>query len=148
MAKPTFETFIAEERERLQKAKKDLLSKRQEIDDELRAADRELHAIAAYEQAKQGKGSFAALRARRPRDSSGPRVPRGSRDQLKTQIVALVKQHPEGLVSDQINQSLSASDAKAKASIAAVLSLLKKDGTLHQEQRRGPYFVPPNEEAA
>jgi hypothetical protein len=50
-----------------------------------------------------------------------------------------VSKHPEGLAADQINQSMNATDPKQKQQIANVLSLLKKEGALHQEQRRGPY---------
>jgi hypothetical protein len=139
MVKPTFETFIAEERERLQKAKEDLLSKRQEVDEQLTAADRELQAIAAYEQAKQGKFPFREPRTRKPKDSAGPRAPRGSREQLKSRIVELVKQHPTGLTSRQITDALDSTVAKQ---LPNLLSLMKKEGALAQEGRGGPYSIP------
>jgi hypothetical protein len=135
MAK-TFETFITEERERLQKVREDCLSKRAEIDEQIAAADRELYAINAYEQAKQGKLPTEP-RARKPR-ASGDRAPRGSREALKNQIVALLKRHPEGMVSSQIT---AAFPDQVKA-IPNLLNLMKKDGVLHQEARRGPYSLP------
>jgi hypothetical protein len=137
MAK-TFEQFVEEERARLTKTREECLAKRQEIDEEIAAVDRELDAIAAYEQVKRGKASTLSQQPR-ARRTSGARAPRGSREHLKNQIIELVSKHPEGLVSDQINRSLNITDPKQKQQLATVLALLKKEGALHQEQRRGPY---------
>jgi hypothetical protein len=123
----------------VQKAREDLLAKRAEIDEQLLALDRRLYAAQTYQAALEGKLPTAEPRTRKPRESSGPRAPRGSREQLKARIIDLVKRHAEGLVSDQINQALNATDPKKRQQIANVLAVLKKDGVLHQEQRRGPY---------
>jgi hypothetical protein len=133
------EAVIEKEVADVQKAREELLAKREEIDNELLSLDRRLHAAQTYQAALQGKLPTAEPRTRRPRESSGPRARRGSREHLKNQIVELVSKHPAGLAADEINQSLDATDPKQKQQIANVLSLLKKEGALHQEQRRGPY---------
>ena len=133
------EAVIEKEFAEVQKAREELLAKREEIDQELLVLERRLYAAQTYQAALQGKLPTAEPRTRKPRESSAPRARRGSREQLKTQIVDLVRQHPTGLATDQINQSLNATDSKQKQQIANVLSLLKKDGLLRQEQRRGPY---------
>lgn len=138
MAK-TFETFIAEERERINKEREGLLAKRAEIDQQIAASDRELAAITAYEQVKQGKAIQGHLPLQaRTRRASGVRAPRGAREEIKRKIIDLVREHPEGLVSSQIAEALP----DYAKQIPNVLSILKKDGALHQEARRGPYYIP------
>jgi hypothetical protein len=58
------------------------------------------------------------------------------------ELLELISQHPDGLTADQINQSLHATDKKDKQAIANLLANMKKEGALHQEQRRGSYVVP------
>jgi hypothetical protein len=135
----TLEALIEKEFAEVQKAREALIAKREEIDQELLALDRRLYAAQTYQAALQGKLPTGEPRTRKPREKSAQRGRRGSREQLKSQIVDLVRQHPTGLAADQINQSLNATDPKLKQQIANVLSLLKKDGLLRQEQRRGPY---------
>ncbi len=135
------EAAIERELAEVQKVRQELLAKREEIDKELLTLDRRLRAAHTYQAALQGKLPTAEHRPRKPRETSGPRAPRGSREQLRTQIVELVRQHPTGLAADQINESLNATDTKHKQQIANVLSILKKDGVLRQEQRRGPYIA-------
>jgi hypothetical protein len=138
--KQTPETTFQEWRTQFSKQREDLLAKRAEIDEQIAEIDKELHAIHAYEQAKAGRG-FRPQTERKPRAPS-TRAPRGSREELKTKIIDVLKNHQEGLVSDQINQALGATEQKEKQQIANVLSLMKKDGMLHQEARRGPYSLP------
>jgi hypothetical protein len=135
----TLEALIEKEFAEVQKAREELLAKREEIDEQLLVLERRLYAAQTYQAALQGKLSAAEPRTRKPREAAGPRGRRGSREQLKSQIVDLVRQHPEGLAADQINQSLKAGDPKQRQQIANLLSLLKKDGILRQGQRRGPY---------
>jgi hypothetical protein len=135
----TLEALIEKEFAEVQKAREELLAKREEIDQQLVALDRRLYAAETYKAVLEGKLPAAEPRTRKPREASGPRGRRGSREQLKSRIVDLVRQHPTGLAADQINQSLNATDPKQKQQIANVLSLLKKDGLLRQEHRRGPY---------
>jgi hypothetical protein len=141
MAKPTFETFIQEERERLAKTREALLAKRAEIDDQLSAADRELYAITAYEQAKQGKLP-TAQGPRKPRAPS-TRAPRGERGKLREQIKELVASFSDGLAPEGIMQELGADTEQTKRPIHAALNAMKNDGTLSQERKRGPYKLAP-----
>jgi hypothetical protein len=133
------EAAIEKEFAEVQKAREEILAKREELDKELVELDRRLYAAQTYQAALQGKLPTAGPRTRTTRESSGPRARRGSREQLRTQIVDLVRQHASGLAADQINQSLNATDPKQKQQIANVLSLLKKDGLIRQDHRRGPY---------
>jgi hypothetical protein len=137
----TLEALIEKEFAEVERAREELLAKRDEIDQELAALERRRYAAQSYKDALEGKLPAAEPRARRTREAPAPRGRRGSREQLRGQIVDLVRQHPEGLTADQINRSLNATDPKQKQQIANVLSLLKKDGILRQEQRRGPYIA-------
>jgi hypothetical protein len=103
------ETVIEREVAEVQKAREDLLAKRAEIDEQLLALDRRLYAAQTYQAALEGKLPTVEPRTRKPRESSGPRAPRGSREQLKAQIIEVVKRHPDGLVSDQIGGSTNGS---------------------------------------
>jgi hypothetical protein len=69
---------------------------KREIDQELDAIQRELNAIAAYEQAKGGKPGRAAKRApaKRPAKRAAPRARRGEKRQA---VLDVVQQHPEAV---------------------------------------------------
>jgi hypothetical protein len=112
-----------------------LLAKRAEIDGQLEALDLRIRAAEIYRATREGRFSLPAS-GRKTRASS-TRAPRGSREQLKRQILDLLKQHPEGLVSNQICASLP----EGAKQIPNVLSVMKKDGVLDQEARRGPYRI-------
>ena len=135
----TLESLIEKEFQEVQKTREDLLAKRAEIDEQLVALDLRIRAAENYRATLQGRFNPTAPKSRKPRESSsGSRAPRGSREALKNQIVALLKQHPEGMVSSQIT---AAFPDQVKA-IPNLLNLMKKDGVLHQEARRGPYSLP------
>ncbi len=138
---PTFATYIAREREEIQKGREDLLAKRREIDEKLQSLDRRWEAAEAYEATLRGKPAPKAHAAR------APGAPRGKRGERRAELLDLIRQHPDGLTADQINHSLNATDKRDKQAIANLLANMKKEGTLHQEQRRGPYIVPTNEAA-
>jgi Skp family chaperone for outer membrane proteins len=136
----TLESLIEREFEQVGKEREDLMAKRAEIDDALRALDRRLEAAANYKATLEG--TFTRRTAeRRPRARSSTRAPRGARAELRTRIIDLIKQFPDGLTAEGINNELQATDPKEKQKIANVLSLMKQDGQITQEQRRGPYKV-------
>jgi hypothetical protein len=137
----TLEAVIEKEFQEVEKARQELLAKRKEIEEQLKALDLRLQAAINYRATLEGKFS-APRQERKSRESTGSRAPRGTRDRVKQRILELMKQHPEGLASDQISSALGATEAKQKQQIANLLSLLKKDGALHQEARRGPYALP------
>jgi hypothetical protein len=134
-------SLIEKEFQDVEKERQELMAKREEIEEQLRALDRRLQAAINCRATLEGKFP-APTRQRKPRETTGTRAPRGSRDQVKRRILDLMKQHPDGLVSDQINSALGTTDPKQRQRIANLLSLLKKDGELHQEARRGPYSLP------
>jgi hypothetical protein len=129
------QSLIEKEYQEVQKAREELLAKRAEIDEQLEALDLRIRAAEIYRATLEGRFSPPAS-ARKTRASS-TRAPRGSREELKKQILDLLKQHPEGLVSNQITVALP----RGAKQIPNVLSVMKKDGVLDQEARRGPYRV-------
>ena len=139
----TLEALIEKEFENVKKEREDLLAKRQEIEKQLEALDRRLLAAQNYQATLQGKLPLAEPRSRRPRESSGPRAPRGSREALKNQMVDHIKKHPEGLVTSQI-----AAAFPEVQGLGNILSLLKKEGRIHQDAKRGPYYIASKEAAA
>jgi (p)ppGpp synthase/HD superfamily hydrolase len=134
-----FQDYVEKEFAEVQKARGELLAKRKEIDEQLLELENRLDAAQTYKAMRERKLRAPESRTRRTREAPAARGRRGSREQLKGQIVDLVRQHPQGLAADQINRSLNVTDPKQKQQVANVLSLLKKDGVLRQEQRRGPY---------
>jgi hypothetical protein len=135
----TAEAAIEREFSQVQKTRDDLLAKRAEIDEQLAAIDQRYTNLINARAALQGKFTAPVERKmRKPRQSSGTRAPRGSREELKGKILDLVKQHPDGLVSKQITDTFP---DQAKA-IPNLLNLMKKDNHLHQDARRGPYYIP------
>jgi hypothetical protein len=137
----TLAAYIQREREEIQTAREELLAKRREIDEQLQSLDRRWEAAEAYEAVLRGKPIS------HPRATRAPGAPRGKRGERRAELLDLIRQHPNGLTADQINQFLSATDKKDKQAIANLLANMKKEGTLHQEQRRGPYVAPANEAA-
>jgi hypothetical protein len=134
MAAAHLESVIEKEYQEVEKARKELLAKRAEIDEQLEALNLRILAAENYRATLEGR--FSPPRERKPRATS-TRAPRGSREELKKQIVDLLKQHPEGLVSNQITAAIP----EGTKQIPNVLSLMKKEGLLHQEARRGPYAI-------
>ena len=137
----TLATYMQREREEIQTAREDLLAKRKEIDEQLQSLDRRWEAAEAYEAVLRGKPISHA------RATRAPRAPRGKRRERRAELLDLIRQHPDGLTADQINQFLNATDKKNKQAIANLLANMKKEGTLHQEQRLGPYVAPANQAA-
>jgi hypothetical protein len=91
----TFETFITKERERLAKQKEDILAHQEKLAEELAGIEKELAAIAAYEEVKLGRAP-QTRRATKPRASSAPR---GSRRQ---DVLELLQKQQDGLSRGEI----------------------------------------------
>jgi hypothetical protein len=138
MADPTPESVIEREFQEVEKTRESLLAKRAEIDEQLQQVEQRFtnlrNALAALE-GKFTPPTRAPSVKRRPRASSGDRAPRGSREQLKTRISDLLKQHPKGLVANQITTAIPGKG------VPNLLSLMKKEGMISQEARRGPYCI-------
>src|SRR5437588_13090594 len=72
MPEQTFETFIASERERLNRAREVIFNQQHELEGKLAAINNEMHAIDAYEAAKSRKAAPRETGTRRaPRSRSG-----------------------------------------------------------------------------
>ena len=139
----TLEALIEKEFTEVQKAREDLLAKRAEIDKELADLDLRIRAAENYRATLEGKfvapvPLTAGPRSRKPRQEAAPRAARGSREHVKNQIVQLLHEHSEGLVASQITDAL----ADYAKQIPNILSLMKKEGAIHQDARRGPYYIP------
>src|SRR5438105_12612858 len=69
----TFETFIASERERLNKEREAIFNQQHQLESKLAAINNEMRAIDAYEAAKSGKATAPAGRRRAPQGRRGSR---------------------------------------------------------------------------
>jgi hypothetical protein len=120
MDAPTFASFIAEERARLQDAIKAAKAKRQEAQREIEQLEIELTAIAAYDAARK--------------KTTKPRAARGRRGEKREAIRSLIAEHPDGLTRAQLLTAMEAhGDKGAEQSISNALAALKKAGRLTQE---------------
>lgn len=142
----TFEQFVEKERERLTKAKEDALERRQKVEDELTAIDRELDGIEAYELAKQGKLDIHTKperKPRAPRDPNAPKTERKPREAGKrNEILEIIKGEEEGYSRAELIEHLSAKgDKKREQSISNALSTLKKSGALRQDETTKRYIA-------
>ena len=135
MAK-TFETFVQEERERLAKAREDAHAERQAAQDKLDSIERELAAISAYEQVKAGKALRPAPSAN-PAQPPAPALPGGEPQSRKSSTS--LKTTPTALPPRQIIDKLGATERQEKAKTPP--RGMKKNGTLNQEQQRGPIQI-------
>jgi hypothetical protein len=147
MAEHTFETFIANERERLHNERAALYDQQKELEDKLAVINRELVAITAYEAAKQGKAlpsPEAAAKERRPRtqgDASAKRS-RGEGSGLRQQVLDLIRKAGHGgITSSDIVVSLQMDEKAGRQAVANALMALKRDGEIQQAGRRQPYIA-------
>lgn len=107
-----FAKAIAEEKKRIKSAITDLNIKKNKLDKEIASLEKEMSAIQAYEQAKQGKT------VRRSRKTS-----------VRAQILALIKSKPS--TRAEIIEALGFQDEKGKQqTVSNTLSTLKKKGKI------------------
>jgi hypothetical protein len=132
MAKPDMlQASIKQERTRLKKARDKAARKKAEIDGELEAIERELAAIAAYEQARGGKPARAAKRAAGKRATA----PRARRGEKRRAVVDLIKQHPGGLSRGEILNLMGVKgDKSGEQSVSNALSALTKQNLLGRHE--------------
>jgi hypothetical protein len=144
MAEATPESVIEIEFQKVEKTREGLLAKRAEIDEQLQEVDQRFTNLSNALAALQGKftpptrGTRGPSEQRKFRVVSGGRASRGSREALKTRILDLLKQNPTGLISSQIASALP----EGAKQIPNVLSLLKADGKITQDAKRGPWYIP------
>jgi hypothetical protein len=125
-----FAALMEKERERLNKAREDALTRRSGIDNEIAIIDKELMAIAAYEAAKTGKPPRVSKA-----HSTGAR--RGSRQEA---ILAQLQSKPDGLTRGELLEALGLKgDKTGGQSVSNALNNMKKAGKLGQ--RDGKYML-------
>ena len=149
MAEHTFETFIANERERLHNERAALYDQQKELEDKLAVINRELVAITAYEAAKQGKAlpsPEAAAKERRPRtQGDSAKRTRGDGGGLRQQVLDLIRTAGHGgITSGDIVVSLQMDEKAGRQAVANALMALKKEGAIQQAGRRQPYTASEN----
>ncbi len=124
MPEETFEAFVARERERLGREREAIFTEQQALEHKLAAINREFAAIDAYEAAKAGRAPASPPRAGGSRRAAGAR--RGSR---REQLIALIRQHPEGLARKDILERMGLKGNKSgEMSVSNALTALTKGG--------------------
>lgn len=121
----SFEQMIEQERARLGKLREDLRAQQQTIVGQLADIEKELAAIAAYEQAKLG------VPGRQPRAAKGTRVPRGAQ---REEVLALIKASPD-LTRGEIIERLGVKGDKPKEQgVSNALAAMKKAGVIRADE--------------
>lgn len=144
----TFSAFIKKERIRLDRARKDALAKQAEVDSEIESIERELVALAAYQQAAGAPGAHAPAKrgpAKRGPKGSGKaapakraRQPNGRRGAKRLAVLDLIQKNPIGLSRGEILLQMGAKGNKsAEQSVSNALSALKKSAKV--SSREGKY---------
>ena len=132
----TFATFIKKERARLDKARKEALANKAAVDREVASLERELAALAAYQQAK-GAPVRRATAKRGPGKAS--RRP-GRRGEKRQAVLDLIQKNPVGLSRGEIlNQMGVKGNRSAEQSVSNALSALKKSAKVNSRQGK---YVP------
>lgn len=126
----TFESFVENERKRLNKLREDTLAKRAELDDQIANIDRELEAISAYELAKQGK---------LPTASRAPRSTGKRRTGIRAEVLAHIKNAGKINRAGLLEKMGVKGDKSGEQSVSNALSALKRNGDV--KVKDGMYAV-------
>jgi hypothetical protein len=122
MTEQRFADVMRDERERLNKEREAIFNQQQELENKLAAINREMAAIDAYETAKTGKAAAPARQAR----ASGGRT-RARRGSKREQLLALIRQHPDGLARKDILELMGLKgDKSGEMSVSNALTALTK----------------------
>jgi hypothetical protein len=133
MAEETFATFIARDRERLNKEREQIFNEQHELERKLDAVNRELAAIDAYEAAKSGKPLTTAKKARTPRSPA-----QGRRGSKRDALMQTIRQNPDGLTRGEILEKMGLKgDKSGEMSISNALTALTKANQV--SRRDGKY---------
>ncbi len=131
MAQQTFETFIASERERLNKEREAIFTQQQELEQKLAGINNELRAIDAYEAAKSGK--VPARQTTTRRTGKAARTRRGSR---RDELLSLIKQ-AAGLTRSEILEKMGLKGNKSgEMSVSNALTALTKGNQVTRRDRK------------
>ena len=147
MAAVTLESLFEKEFQEAEKTLESLRARREDIEQQIAAAEQRFTNLRNAQAALQGKLIIptAAPKERRKPRAVSTRAPRGAGGELQKRILAVFDQHPNGASAELINQELDATDDAAKKPIAAALFRMKKSGVLLQAARRGAYTLAPPE---
>lgn len=140
----TFASFIQRDRERLNKEREEIFTQQQDLEQRLGTINAELKAIDAYEAVKQGRAlpTEQSRQQRAPRQqTSGARRPRG---EIRTQLLDLIKENPDGLSRGEILERLGGKGNKAmEHSVSNALNNMKKANPPQVGHREdGKYTAP------
>lgn len=132
MAEGTFLDFIERERARLHGEREAIFTQQQELETKLAEINHELTAIDAYEAAKSGKLPPTPRQAR-----TGRAAPRSRRGSKREQLLALIKQHPDGLARKDILERLKLKgDKSGEMSVSNALTALTKSNQVVRAEGR------------
>ena len=142
MAAETFATFIARDRERLNKEREEIFNQQHELEIKLDAVNRELSAIDAYEAAKSGKPLTPVKQVRASRAPS-----RGRRGSKRDALMQTIRQNPDGLTRGEILEKMGLKgDKSGEMSISNALTALTKANQISRRDGKytsheGPHFI-------
>ena len=124
----TFETFIASERERLNKAREAIFNQQHELETKLAAINNEMRAIDAYEAAKSGK----AVAARQ----AGRRATRARSGSKREQLLQVIRDG-HGLTRGEILEKMGLKGNKSgEMSVSNALTALTKGSQVARRDGR------------
>jgi len=132
MAQETFATFIARDRERLNKEREEIFTQQHELELKLDAVNRELAAIEAYESVKIGKPRAPVKQVRASRAPS-----RGRSGSKREALVQLIQQNPSGLTRGEILDKMGLKgDKSGEMSISNALTALTNANQVARRDRK------------
>ena len=136
----TFSSFISKERARLDKARKEALANKAAVDKEIQSIERELTALAAYQQAKGApvKRAAGTRGSGKRAPGTGARRATGRRGEKRQAVLDLIQKNPVGLSRGEILAQMGVKGNKsAEQSVSNALSALKKSDKVNS--REGKY---------
>lgn len=123
----TFERFIARERTRLTREREKLVAQQGELEGRIEALDRELKAIEAYVDTKEGSGPSASKRRSARRRRRSPR---------RDSILAFLKENGALSRGELLEKMGLKGDKAGEQSVSNALSALKKAGAVLAKDRK------------
>jgi hypothetical protein len=119
----TFETFVAKERERLNKEREAIFTQQHELEAQLATINREFAAIEAYEAAKTGKPVT--------RKASGTRAAPSRRGSKRDGIMKVITENPSGLTRGELLEKMGLKgDKSGEMSVSNALTALSKSNQI------------------
>lgn len=117
------DTFMQAQKERLQKAREEIIARRDAVDQELADLDGKLSRIDAYFNPRP----MAPTTMKRVRTTT-TRAPR--QGGIREKVLEEIKKHPTGIKRADLLTAMNATDKKAEQSISNAVANLKKAGAI------------------